>query len=185
MAHLTSTWRSRMKRLAENGDSSAQQLLDMLPQMGEDEGAQLRAQVMAQNIYLNASQNEEENEDTTNFREKEDVDEENKETASQISADNIKEMNKKFLSDFFNKSPEQQINLMKLLKNKNASPASVVEDTRQLLSDSFNEFLERMGVKSDPTGKYRELFSQRYGYLEDVASSNFALLLFKALKEVL
>ena len=185
MAHLTSTRRSRIKRLAESGDSSAQQLLDMLPQMGDDEGAQLRAQAMAQNIYLNATQSEEKNEKVTNFREKEDTDEENRETSSQISADNIKEMNKKFLSDFFNRSPEQQINLMKLLRNKNASPATVIDDTKQLLSDSFNEFLERMGVKSDPTGKYRELFSQRYGYLEDVASSNFALLLFKALKEVL
>lgn len=185
MAHLTSTWRSRIKRLAENGNSSAQQLLDMLPQMGEDEGAQLRAQVMAQNIYLNATQADEKDEKVTNFREKEDTSEENRETTSQISAENIKEMNKKFLSDFFNRSPEQQINLMKLLRNKNATPATALDDTRKLLSDSFNEFLERMGVKSDPTGKYKELFSERYGYLDDVSKTNFAILLFRALKEVL
>ena len=185
MAHLTSTWRSRIKRLAENGNSSAQQLLDMLPQMGEDEGAQLRAQAMAQNIYLNATQSDEKDEKVTNFREKEDTSEENRETTSQISAENIKEMNKKFLSDFFNRSPEQQINLMKLLRNKNATPATALDDTRKLLSDSFNEFLERMGVKSDPTGKYKELFSERYGYLDDVSKTNFAILLFRALKEVL
>lgn len=185
MAHLTSTWRSRIKRLAESGDSSAQQLLDMLPQMGEDEGAQLRAQAMAQNIYLNATQSDEKDEKVTDFREKEDTSEENRETSSQISAENIKEMNKKFLSDFFNRSPEQQMNLMKLLRNKNATPATALDETRKLLSDSFNEFLERMGVKSDPTGKYKELFSERYGYLDDVSKTNFAILLFRALKEVL
>jgi len=167
MAHLTSTWRSRMKTLAEQGDSSAQQLLVALPNMPSDEASQMRAQEMAENIYNNATNiNSKEAEQQTVSNSE--TNEENREENAQNSASNIEEQDRALSFMELNKdlSPEQNIIITKAMRQDETNVITD-EDIQKLFKESFKNFLNIMGVESDPTHKYLNYFTEKYGTLRD------------------